>query len=540
MPSSPGRWTAAKTGGSWIPSPRAMLSRVFTRLVGRRRRSTIALVTLAILLSLYVSATHYSDMEDLARGYGKHEGGVVKPQPPSSGQQSPAESDSPQQKPLVLPPISYGTNARPAFKEDTTFIADLPSQHIPYFSDSDAGTSTGSSKAKRLIIIGDVHGQLAALKKLLKKISFDNKNGDHLIFVGDLITKGPDSPGVVQLAMDLGASAVRGNHEDRALLLYATDNKNSYPKDKLEKAVEDSLAVAHQLTDEQREWLSSLPVVLRIGRIPGSGFSPAPWNAGDILVVHGGLVPALPVHKQDPWGVMNMRSLKYPIDETFRKSVRKALEKVNKAKADKLNKPIEAENKKEEELAKAEGRKPNLKPKVNAEGVSDEQVEKEMERLRAVDPARSDVNEDYFIAVPNDARDGEPWSHAWNRVQNGIENPTERSVVIYGHDAKAGLQVDLNVDIFAKPLNIPPSPRNKDRKKPPVVDDEDELRDPDIKKEAALRQKKTKKIGKGVRYAFGLDSGAGKGDKLTALIIETSANTGGGVVVHHSVQSVRV
>lgn len=440
------------------------------------------------------------------------------------------------QKPLVLPPISYGTNARPAFKEDTTFIADLPPQYIPYFSD--AGSK--GNVAKRLIIIGDVHGQLATLKKLLKKINFDNKNGDHLIFVGDLITKGPDSPGVVQLAMDLGASAVRGNHEDRALLLYTTDNKSSYPKDKLEKAVEDSLEVARSLTTEQREWLSSLPVVLRIGRIPGSGFSPAPWNAGDILVVHGGLVPALPVHKQDPWGVMNMRSLKYPIDETFRNSVRRMLERTAKAKADKLNKPIEAENKKEEEAAKAEGREAKLEKKVDVESISDEKVEQEMARLREVDPQRSDLNEDYFIAVPNDARDGEPWSHAWNRVQNRIENPTERSVVIYGHDAKVGLQVDLNVDIFAKPSNIPPNPRHKDKKKPPVVDDEDTLTDPDITKEAALREEQTKKIGKGTRYAFGLDSGAGKGEKLTALIIETSESTGGGVVVHHSVQSVRV
>lgn len=461
------------------------------------------------------------------------------------GEQQESKPDE-AQKPLVLPPISYGTNARPAFREDTTFIADLPSQYIPYFAAAAASPDSKSAadrgnRAKRLVIIGDVHGQLATLQKLLKKINFDNKNGDHLILVGDLIAKGPDSPGVVQLAMDLGASAVRGNHEDRALLLLATDNnKNSYPRDKLEKAVEDSLVVARSLSDLQREWLASLPVILRIGRIPGSGFSAAPWNAGDILVVHGGLVPALPVHKQDPWGAMNMRSLTYPIDETFRKSVRKKLEKMAKDEADRVNKPIEEENKKEEEAAKTEGREPKLQKKVDAEKISDEQVEAEMARLREADPARTDLNEDYLIAIPNDARDGEPWANAWNRVQNSIENPTERSVVIYGHDAKAGLQVDLQVDIFAKPFNIPPSPRIKDKKKPPIVDDEDELHDPDIKKEAALRAEKTKKIGKGTRYAFGLDSGAGKGQKLTALIIETSPSPGGGVVVHHSVEQVRV
>ena len=394
-----------------------------------------------------------------------------------------------------------------------------------------------------MVIIGDVHGQLPTLKKLLTKIKFDNKNGDHLIFTGDLISKGPDSPGVVELAMALGASGVRGNHEDRALLLYASDksaNKHAYPKDKLEKAVEDSLAVARSLTDEQREWLSSLPIILRIGRIPGSGFSPPPWNAGDILVVHGGLVPALPVHKQDPWGVMNMRSLKYPIDETFRKTVKKALERVAKAKAEKLNKPIEEANKREEDLASRENREPNLQKEIDAQGITDEMVEQEMDHQRALNPTRSDLNENYFIAIPNDARDGEPWSNAWNRVENSKENEAERSIVIYGHDAKAGLQADLDVDIFAKPLNQPPSTRNKDRNKPPVVDDEDFLVDEDLKKEADLREQKTKKIGKGTRYAFGLDSGAGKGEKLTALIIETTPAPGGGVVVHHSIEQVDV
>lgn len=466
------------------------------------------------------------------------------PQDAPQGAPKPATPAAPElgQKPLVLPPISYGTNARPAFKGDTTFIADLPSTYIPYFSDSETD-SASSSHAKRLIIIGDVHGQLATLKKLLKQINFDNKNGDHLIFTGDLINKGPDSPGVVQLAMDLGASAVRGNHEDRALLLYATDksdSKNSYPKDKLEKTVEDSLNVARSLTDAQREWLSTLPIILRIGRIPGSGFSPAPWNAGDILVVHGGLVPSLPVHKQDPWGVMNMRTLKYPIDETFRKSVRQALERVAKAKADKLNKSIEAANKEEEELAKAENHKPLRFKQINPQGITDDMVEQEMSRQRATNPSRSDLNEDYFIAVPNDARDGEPWSNAWNRVENSKENEAERSVVIYGHDAKAGLKVDTSVDIFAKPPNVRPSKRNKDLAKPPIVDDEDFLSDEDLQMEQDLRREKTKKIGKGTRYAFGLDSGAGKGGKLTTLIIETSPAPGGGVVVHHSIEQVDV
>lgn len=54
------------------------------------------------------------------------------------------------------------------------------------------------------------------MEALLEKVAFLPEN-DHLIFVGDMINKGPDSVGVVELARKYGASAVRGNHEDRIL-----------------------------------------------------------------------------------------------------------------------------------------------------------------------------------------------------------------------------------------------------------------------------------------------------------------------------------
>ena len=44
----------------------------------------------------------------------------------------------------------------------------------------------------RTIIIGDVHGCLKELNALLDKVSY-NKKKDQLIFVGDLINKGPVS-----------------------------------------------------------------------------------------------------------------------------------------------------------------------------------------------------------------------------------------------------------------------------------------------------------------------------------------------------------
>lgn len=69
---------------------------------------------------------------------------------------------------------------------------------------------------KNLIFIGDVHGSLDELKSLIKELNY-NSELDHLIFVGDLITKGPKSIELLRYLQSLGVSCVRGNHEDKVL-----------------------------------------------------------------------------------------------------------------------------------------------------------------------------------------------------------------------------------------------------------------------------------------------------------------------------------
>ncbi len=72
----------------------------------------------------------------------------------------------------------------------------------------------------RVIAIGDLHGHLSPLKRLLEKI--DLKSGDYLIFIGDYIDRGPESKQLVQELIDLrfshpGITFLRGNHEDMLL-----------------------------------------------------------------------------------------------------------------------------------------------------------------------------------------------------------------------------------------------------------------------------------------------------------------------------------
>jgi protein phosphatase len=71
-------------------------------------------------------------------------------------------------------------------------------------------------------IIGDVHGCREELEALLDKLGYAgptraHPDGRRALFVGDLVDRGPDSPGVLRLVMDMvgagNALAVPGNHD---------------------------------------------------------------------------------------------------------------------------------------------------------------------------------------------------------------------------------------------------------------------------------------------------------------------------------------
>ncbi|OQE12462.1 hypothetical protein PENVUL_c001G08424 [Penicillium vulpinum] len=180
-----------------------------------------------------------------------------------------------------------------------------------------------------------------SLEALLAKIGFDKCKGDHLILVGDLVNKGPDSSGVIDLAIKLDASAVRGNHENAVLKAAAEINATSdrlppsgnlssssavpeHPEadvpghtvqnfetpDKCVSVTTRGTALA--LSTRQLDWLAALPFILRV-KLPQG----LPSTLGETLVVvHAGFVPNIPLEDQDPYDIMHMRSLVHtPGDE---------------------------------------------------------------------------------------------------------------------------------------------------------------------------------------------------------------------------------
>src|SRR5215813_12487398 len=70
-------------------------------------------------------------------------------------------------------------------------------------------------------VIGDIHGRAQLLEQLIRDVPWDIKH-DKIIFLGDLIDRGKQSPEVIDLVMDLmkenpNVVVLRGNHEQMML-----------------------------------------------------------------------------------------------------------------------------------------------------------------------------------------------------------------------------------------------------------------------------------------------------------------------------------
>ncbi|NQZ77668.1 MAG: metallophosphoesterase [Ekhidna sp.] len=78
----------------------------------------------------------------------------------------------------------------------------------------------------RTLVMGDIHGNLKALRECLKKSSFDAQE-DVLIQLGDVSDRGPDTAEVVELLLSIPRLiAIKGNHDLWTSEWIAEDRRN--------------------------------------------------------------------------------------------------------------------------------------------------------------------------------------------------------------------------------------------------------------------------------------------------------------------------
>lgn len=147
--------------------------------------------------------------------------------------------------------------------------------------------------AQRTIVVSDVHGCLEELDELLRVVALRHGE-DRLVFVGDLIDRGPDSVGVVRRARELKAECVQGNHEEKYLRFRMRErevregrreeNKMIFPGEKR--------AVFAQLGEDDWAYMEAMPLTLDLGE--------------GVTVVHGGFEPGLSLAQQRPDKVVRL------------------------------------------------------------------------------------------------------------------------------------------------------------------------------------------------------------------------------------------
>ncbi|HWA27046.1 MAG TPA: metallophosphoesterase [Lacunisphaera sp.] len=127
----------------------------------------------------------------------------------------------------------------------------------------------------RLVAVGDIHGCHKEFADLLDKL--DLKKDDRLILLGDLISRGPDSGKVVELAREHATLSLLGNHELRHLNYRRTDDPSHLKKY--------DYATMEQLRGKDWDYLEQMKLTYEDEEL-------------GVVFVHGGFLPGRPWQKQ--------------------------------------------------------------------------------------------------------------------------------------------------------------------------------------------------------------------------------------------------
>ena len=105
----------------------------------------------------------------------------------------------------------------------------------------------------RYALLGDIHGNTEALSVVLNSIR--EQQVDKIICLGDVVGYGAEPVQCLEMIRALGCDCIAGNHDWAAVGKLSIDCFNAYAKAA-------ALWTRDQLNDDQKQWLSSLPLTL--------------------------------------------------------------------------------------------------------------------------------------------------------------------------------------------------------------------------------------------------------------------------------------
>lgn len=148
--------------------------------------------------------------------------------------------------------------------------------------------------ARLTYAVGDIHGCLVQLKKLITSLHL--KNRDTVVFVGDYVDRGPDSRGVIDFLIALSANIdchfVRGNHEQMFLdYLNGAQGSTIWAYNGMESTL-DSYGSIRAVPNYHIDFL--------IDTVPY-------FEIDNFLFVHAGVRPGIPLKKQDEQDLLWIR-----------------------------------------------------------------------------------------------------------------------------------------------------------------------------------------------------------------------------------------
>lgn len=170
-------------------------------------------------------------------------------------------------------------------------------------------------KPKRLIAVGDIHGQLDMLNRLLDEVG--PQEDDQFVFLGDYIDRGHDSRGVIDRLIQFGLDFpqtvfIRGNHDqfllDAMVELGLRDGKRlrdlsgGYSRETLltDMAIFLSNGGRETLESYHIDNLTAFPRN-HVDFLEKTEFA---WSYEHFIFAHAGFEPEVPLEEQDPYTLL--------------------------------------------------------------------------------------------------------------------------------------------------------------------------------------------------------------------------------------------